>query len=367
MECVNRYIENKEYEKALSLLSKVSISDEEHSALLRVCKEKLIEDCSTQINHFVQIKDKAKAEEVVEKYISLIGTDDNVTQWRTQIDNILLPAEMQTTPVGESNTSSDLGEKENTKLSGDEADFRWINRVESIFVKCILIFICVVLIIIWGVGNYKENKEKKRYMAEQQAYEDSVAAAERAYNDPVAVAKRAEAARRAAIEKAKRDSIAAIEKARRDSIEAVERARKEAEERAEHIAFAKKYSKLGLMIREVEMTRGKDRDGDNTKGIKFEIFNPTNKTIKYVVAYVSGINGVGDVTTGQKGCRGIGPIEPYGGGSWDFDDVLYDKNDIIVDLRVSFQVIYKNGTSKTVRVKDALYKGWFDANWFLLE
>ena len=285
-----------------------------------------------------------------------------MTQWRKQIDNIQLPVEAQTTPAVESNISSDLDEKETIKFN-DEVD---LHRTR-ILGKCILIFCFIVSIIIWGVTYYGERNERERYMAEQQAYEDSVAAAEQAYNDPVAVAKRAEEARRAAIDKAKRDSIAAIEKARRDSIEAVERARKEAEERAEHIAFAKKYSKLGLMIREVEMTRGKDRDGDNTKGIKFEIFNPTNKTIKYVVAYVSGINGVGDVTTGQKGCRGIGPIEPYGGGSWDFDDVLYDKNDIIVDLSVSFQVIYKNGTSKTVRVKDALYKGWFDANWFLLE
>ena len=124
-----------------------------------------------------------------------------------------------------------------------------------------------------------------------------------------------------------------------------------------------KYKKVGLIITKVKMTRGTDKDGDATKGIDFTIFNPTNKTIKYVVAVCAPVNGVGDVMGYEKTCRGIGPVAPHHYGSWSFDDVFLDRNDIIDDLRGYFRVIYTNGSSKNIRINDA-YVDDFKTSWF---
>lgn len=200
--------------------------------------------------------------------------------------------------------------------------------------------------------------QRRKVLAEEEAARQ--AAIEAAYNDSIEAI---EYAKQAKIDAEKR-RLAAIAQARRDSIRAVERARKDSIERAEHAAFAKKYSNIGLIITKVEMTRGKDKDGDLTKGLSFRIFNPTKKKIKYVVASMVAINAVDDVMSYERTCQGIGPVDSYDYGSWSFDDVFYDKNDVIDDLRVSFRVIYTNGTSKTVKVKDALYKGHFHYSWF---
>lgn len=152
--------------------------------------------------------------------------------------------------------------------------------------------------------------------------------------------------------RAEEERLAAIEQARLDSIDKVE-----------HQEFVKKYNNLGLIITKVKMTSGKDKDGDKTKGIDFGIFNPTNKCIKYVIVSCQPVNGVGDVTGYEKTCRGIGPVDAHNYASWSFDDVFYDKNDIIDDLKVSFRVIYSNGSSKVIRLKDAMVDD-FNSSWF---
>lgn len=117
------------------------------------------------------------------------------------------------------------------------------------------------------------------------------------------------------------------------------------------------------MITNLRMTRGRDKDGDTTKGIEYTIFNPTQKTIKYVIASMVAVNGVGDVMSYERTCRGIGPISPHCYGTWSFEDVFTDRNDVIDDLKVSFRVVYTNGTSKTIRWKDA-YVDSFNESWF---
>ena len=108
------------------------------------------------------------------------------------------------------------------------------------------------------------------------------------------------------------------------------------------------WERIGLVINEVKMISGYE-----TKGISFRVTNPTEKTIKYVVAHINGINQVGDRCTSIKTCRGIGPIAPRETGTYEFDDVFSDKNDIIDDISVIFQVVYMNGGTKIVRLKDA--------------
>lgn len=181
-------------------------------------------------------------------------------------------------------------------------------------------------------------------------------------------------ARQASIEKARQDSIqaverariAAIEKARQDSIATVQRreqARRDSIDYAEHAGFVKKYANVGLIIINLKMTRGINSNGEITKGIEYTIFNPTHKTIKYVIANIQAVNKFNDRISYEQRCRGMGPIDSHDYGTWDFNDVFDDKNDVIDDLLVYFQVVYTNGSSKTIRWKDA-YVSDFKSSWF---
>lgn len=185
---------------------------------------------------------------------------------------------------------------------------------------------------------------------------------------------RREVARQAAIERARQDSIqaverariAAIEKARQDSIAAVQRreqARRDSIDYAEHAGFVSKYANIGLIISNLEMTKGRNSDGVATKGLKFTVFNPTHKTIKYVIVNAHAVNKFNDRVSYNERCRGMGPIAPHEFGSWDFNDVFTDKNNIIDDLSVSFQIEYTNGSSKTIRWKDAYVRD-YKTSWF---
>lgn len=111
------------------------------------------------------------------------------------------------------------------------------------------------------------------------------------------------------------------------------------------------YEQLGLVIMNAEIARGKDDQGVPTKGISFRVFNPTNETIKYVIAEIAGVNVVGDQTTFVNKCRGIGPLDPHTFGEWTFSDVFPDKNDIIDDIKVGFTVVYMSGRTKNVSLR----------------
>lgn len=203
-----------------------------------------------------------------------------------------------------------------------------------------LIGICIVISVIIAI---KDNHDQK--IAEQKAIEqarlDSIKAMEQA-------------------------RIAAIEQARQDSINAIrrkEQARLDSIDYAEHAGFVAKYAKIGLIITEIRMMRGVDSEGLPTKGIKFRIFNPTHKTIKYVIANLNAVNKFNDRISGDKRCRGMGPVAPHEFGEWEFEDVFTDKNDVIDDISVSFQVDYTNGSSKLIRWTNAYVKD-FKSSWF---
>lgn len=562
---IERYLADKDYEKALSLLKNLP-DNAECVSLMEICEKGFIEECTAQIAHFAQIKDKESAEKVIEKYMSLIGQDANVTLWKTLINNLQMSPRTSTIPnvTGASSWENNIREFiTDFKIDTDAQramHSKWMKNVVIVLlgmsllfgvipnisfkyfmclsvvsiavilaivtlktkgilpklaasililvptVKCILIYlfsstknvdninmfadssiiqdlltvyfysfgfialynlllpqvikirkrlifsvllltllnplfwgiklmggiveyivysytthcyyyfnetykffifiaatssylllyqtltgakwntdkiklwivrlfgvvkiytkkilalivnnrkpiiisVSVILLLLVGIGGYSHHNKMLAEEAEKQA------AIVKAHNDSIAAVKRAKI-------KTEKRRLAAIAQARRDSIRAVEQARQDSIDRVEHAAFAKKYSNIGLIITDVKMTRGKDKDGDRTKGLDFAIFNPTKKKIKYVVASMVAINGVGDVMSYEKICRGIGPVDSYHYGSWSFDDVFHDPNDVIDDLRVYFRVIYTNGTSKTVRVKDALYNGYFEYDWF---
>ena len=112
------------------------------------------------------------------------------------------------------------------------------------------------------------------------------------------------------------------------------------------------------------MTRGLNDDGVKAKGVSFSVFNPTHKTIKYVVVTMHAVDRFGTRLSYDQRCRGIGPVESHGYGSWSFDAIFSDKNDVIDDLSVVFQVVYTNGSSKTVRLNDARVSN-FKESWFV--
>lgn len=143
--------------------------------------------------------------------------------------------------------------------------------------------------------------------------------------------------------------IAALQRAESNIQDEIARQKAEAYKK-ERMAY---WERVGLVITNVEMTSGTDKDGDNTKGIKFRVFNPTKKSIKYVIAEIVAVNRVGDKMSYPQRCRGIGPIEPQESGEYEFEDVFVDRNDVIDDLSVGFQVVYMNGGSKNIRLIDA--------------
>lgn len=128
---------------------------------------------------------------------------------------------------------------------------------------------------------------------------------------------------------------------------------KEISYRAYHKERAEYYRKVGLVIDYLKLVRGKDKDGDPATGFQIKFFNPTSKTIKYIVIYTTALNGVNDAM-GRKVARGIGPIKPGESGSYDFSDLYYDRNGIIQDFSVSIELTYTDGSRKTVKWKDAM-------------
>lgn len=189
----------------------------------------------------------------------------------------------------------------------------------------------------------------KHYYDQRQA---AIVWEQKQIQDSIANVKRQEQERKNAIIRAERERIAAIEQAKRDSIDKVE-----------HQWFVKKYAKIGIIFTNLEITRGTNNDGTPIKGIKCRFFNPTNKTIKYVIAHCYPINGVGDVMGYPQNYRGIGPIASHDFGEFTFDDVFEDRNDVIDDIGAYFTIVYSNGSSKDVKWKNA-YVDDFKTSWF---
>lgn len=87
-------------------------------------------------------------------------------------------------------------------------------------------------------------------------------------------------------------------------------------------------------------------------GLKFNVYNCFNKTIKYVEFTMTNYNAVGDVQKdyfghSTKTVRGIGPIEPEEDGLYTFDEVFWDEYDVIDRTRLTnIKFIFKDGSTK---------------------
>ena len=86
--------------------------------------------------------------------------------------------------------------------------------------------------------------------------------------------------------------------------------------------------------------------------IKIQIFNPTNKTIKYVWFTFAGYNAVNDKIVDRKRganitMQGIGPIKPNELGTYNYDYVWF--TDLVQTVKIiSIKVQYMDGTIKLV-------------------
>jgi len=89
-------------------------------------------------------------------------------------------------------------------------------------------------------------------------------------------------------------------------------------------------------------------------GFKLEVYNPTQKTIKYIRVELMGMNAVDDPVRDRFGgsavkrVRGIGPIEPRDFGTYTFKHLWFTDAVEWAKL-VSLRVDYMDGTSKTIK------------------
>lgn len=100
---------------------------------------------------------------------------------------------------------------------------------------------------------------------------------------------------------------------------------------------------------------------DPFTGASFQIMNFSSKTIKYAKFNFYGKNAVNDKVLYKPGVynitrQGIGPVEKYATGSWNFETVWM--TDIVETLKlISVTITYMDNTVKTVPVTDAM---WLD-------
>lgn len=101
--------------------------------------------------------------------------------------------------------------------------------------------------------------------------------------------------------------------------------------------------------------------GYSSTGASFRIFNPSKKTIKYIWFTVGGENAVEDLVKLSNGnyyttLKGIGPIEPYGFGSWEFEYVWF--TEIIEYLRINtIKIQYMDNSTRTIKYNENMYIG----------
>lgn len=148
----------------------------------------------------------------------------------------------------------------------------------------------------------------------------------------------------------KNDKVSAYIQRFRDAINAgiANEREKEKQKRIEQL---KAFNTYGIAITGYIVT-GKDYTG----GFDIELFNPTQKTIKYIWITTRPINPVGDLAVASKTVQAVGPIKPLNTASFEFEDIYYSK--VIDKIIVSkLKIQYMDGTIKEL-ISTALSKAW---------
>lgn len=111
------------------------------------------------------------------------------------------------------------------------------------------------------------------------------------------------------------------------------------------------FSKYGLAIYDYEAYDNSEfTDGT---GFRINIFNPTNKTVKYININFTGINPVNDKVINKfknsyyNNVRAVGPIKPMEFGSYEWDYIWF--TDIVQTIKIiSIKVQYMDGSIKII-------------------
>lgn len=97
-----------------------------------------------------------------------------------------------------------------------------------------------------------------------------------------------------------------------------------------------------------------ESDYTDGTGLRFEVYNPGKKTIKYIWFTVQAYNPVKDRVGGLRTLKGVGPIEPDSSGSYRFEYVWFTdlaQNAVIKQIKLQFM----DGTLKTLTNIEALF------------
>jgi hypothetical protein len=121
----------------------------------------------------------------------------------------------------------------------------------------------------------------------------------------------------------------------------------ETEQILKHIEERKKeLATKQLFLKDVDYEYGEYSDF----GLKFTIYNCWKKTIKYIEFTVTTYNAVGDVQCDWAGkcvavTKGIGPLAPEESATWSWNDMFYDKNDVISKAKLTkIKFTFKDGS-----------------------
>jgi hypothetical protein len=115
--------------------------------------------------------------------------------------------------------------------------------------------------------------------------------------------------------------------------------------------YLEKQKSVGIIL----MNYSVEDVSEVTDGVTamFEVFNPTNKSIKYVTFYVSGINAVGDKVYNIRQqnniseFRGIGPIKSNESASYEWEYAWF--TDVVETLKINkVKIQYMDGSVKLV-------------------
>jgi hypothetical protein len=122
-------------------------------------------------------------------------------------------------------------------------------------------------------------------------------------------------------------------------------------EKKEFQSYIKQQQAVGIILLDYSV----EDVSEVTDGVtaKFEVFNPTNKTIKYVTFYVSGINPVGDAVYNVRQhsniseFRGVGPIKPNESANYEWEYAWF--TDVVETLKIKkVKIQYMDGSTKIV-------------------
>lgn len=122
-------------------------------------------------------------------------------------------------------------------------------------------------------------------------------------------------------------------------------------EKKEFQSYIKQQQAVGIILLDYSI----EDVSEVTDGVtaKFEVFNPTNKTIKYLTFYVSGINPVGDAVYNVRQhsniseFKGVGPIKPNESAYYEWEYAWF--TDVVETLKIKkVKIQYMDGSTKIV-------------------